>query len=795
MTAPHQAMPAKPTEVQHLDLPVGGMTCAACSAAVQKALTRQAGVADASVNLVLRSASVVFDPSVVTPERLVDAIRQTGYDAHLPLAGATAADEQQARDEETTREFRDLRLKAIVSAAAGVVAMVLSMPLMAGLDHGAHAETAVDPFMRWTMEQLTPILRRLLPALYEVDPRGISYALLVVTTVVVAWAGRHFYRRAWSAFRHHAANMNTLVAVGTGTAFLYSVAATLAPGFFLRHGVAPDVYYEAVIIIIALVLTGNMLEARARRQTSEALGKLIDLQPRTARVISENGEETEVLVEEVRSGDVVVVRPGERVPVDGSVVSGHSAVDESMLTGESLPVEKGPGDRVIGGTVNRMGAFRYRATTLGADSVLAHIVTLVRQAQSSRAPIQHLADRVSGIFVPVVMSMAIATFVVWFVSSEGGASVRAMAAAISVLIIACPCAMGLAVPTAVMVATGRAAELGLLIKGGEALQRAGEVTTVVLDKTGTVTEGRPVVTDLVLRPGASRDASEVLRLVASLESSSEHPLAEAVVRHAREQSVALRPVERFEAIAGRGAKGLVEGTEVLVGNDAFMADVGIDIAAVLPVAGELAAAGKTTMIAAVGGEALAVIAVADPLKPTAREAVERLTRLGVTVALVTGDNEWTARAIARQAGIDDVVAGVLPDGKVDEVRRRQKAGEVVAMVGDGINDAPALAQADIGMAVGTGTDIAVEAADVTLMRGDPGSVADAIALSRRTLRSMRQNLFWAFIYNVVGIPIAAGVLYPSHGILLSPILASAAMAFSSVSVVTNSLRLRRARLR
>jgi Cu+-exporting ATPase len=795
MTAPQQAMPAKPTEVQHLDLPVGGMTCAACSAAVQKALTRQPGVADASVNLVLRSASVVFDPAVVTPDRLVDAIRRTGYDAHLPLAGATAADEQQARDEETTREFRDLRLKAIVSAAAGVVAMVLSMPLMAGLDHGADAETGVDPFMRWTMERLTPILRRLLPALYEVDPRGISYALLVVTTVVVAWAGRHFYRRAWSAFRHHAANMNTLVAVGTGTAFLYSVAATLVPGFFLRHGVAPDVYYEAVIIIIALVLTGNMLEARARRQTSAALGKLIDLQPRTARVISENGEETEVLVEEVRSGDVVVVRPGERVPVDGSVVSGHSAVDESMLTGESLPVEKGPGDRVIGGTVNRMGAFRYRATTLGADSVLAHIVTLVRQAQSSRAPIQHLADRVSGIFVPVVMSMAIATFVVWFVSSEGGATVRAMAAAISVLIIACPCAMGLAVPTAVMVATGRAAELGLLIKGGEALQRAGEVTTVVLDKTGTVTEGRPVVTDLVLRPGASRDASEVLRLVASLESSSEHPLAEAVVRHAREQSVAFGPVERFEAIAGRGAKGLVEGTEVLVGNDAFMADAGIDIAAVLPVAGELAAAGKTTMIAAVGGEALAVIAVADPLKPTAREAVERLTRLGVTVALVTGDNEWTARAIARQAGIDDVVAGVLPDGKVDEVRRRQKAGEVVAMVGDGINDAPALAQADIGMAVGTGTDIAVEAADVTLMRGDPGSVADAIALSRRTLRSMRQNLFWAFIYNVIGIPIAAGVLYPSHGILLSPILASAAMAFSSVSVVTNSLRLRRARLR
>jgi Cu+-exporting ATPase len=502
-----------------------------------------------------------------------------------------------------------------------------------------------------------------------------------------------------------------------------------------------------------------------------------------------------VPVEEVHRGDIVVVRPGERIPVDGEILSGASAVDESMLTGESLPVEKGPGDRVIGATINKTGAFRYRATTVGADSVLARIVQLLRDAQSSRAPIQRLADRISAIFVPVVISLAIITFGVWFMAGDGPpAVVRAFAAAVAVLIIACPCAMGLAVPTAVMVATGKGAEAGILIKGGEALQRAGDVTHVVLDKTGTVTEGQPAVTDLVVPPGSELPADEMLRLVASLEASSEHPLADAIVRHARELSLATSPVEGFQSVTGRGAVGVVDGHALVVGNEALLADWAIKVDPLRAEAERLAGEGKTPMYAAIDGALAGLLAVADPIKATSREAIDRLRKMGLHVVMLTGDNQRTAEAVARQAGIERVVAGVLPEGKVKEVRRLQQEGAVVAMVGDGINDAPALAQADIGIAMGTGTDIAMEAGDVTVMRGDLRGVAAAVALSRRTMRTMRQNLFWAFIYNVVGIPVAAGVLYPVFGILLSPILASAAMAFSSVSVVTNSLRLRRARL-
>ncbi|MBA2564866.1 MAG: copper-translocating P-type ATPase, partial [Gemmatimonadetes bacterium] len=567
------------------------------------------------------------------------------------------------------------------------------------------------------------------------------------------------------------------------------------PALFLRRGLAPDVYHEAVIIIIALVLTGNMFEARAKRATAGALRALVNLRPRTARV-ARDGAARDVPVEDVGRGDVVVVRPGERVPVDGEVVEGRSAVDESMLTGESLPVEKEPGDRVIGGTVNRTGSFRYRATTLGTESVLAQIVKLMRDAQGSRAPVQRLADRISGIFVPVVLSIAIATFVVWYVAADVAPAVPAFAAAVAVLIIACPCAMGLAVPTAVMVATGRGAELGILIKGGEALQRAGDVTTIVLDKTGTVTEGKPTVTDLLLpaTPTGRAPASEeeVLRLVATIEAASEHPLAEAVVRHARERGLATGRAQAFDSATGKGATGVVDGRAVAVGNEALMAERGVDVAPLRAQAERLAGEAKTPMYAAIDGELAALIAVADPLKATSREAIERMKRMGLEVVLLTGDNEGTARAIARQAGIERVVAGLLPDGKVAEVRRLQAEGRIVAMVGDGVNDAPALAQADVGVAVGTGTDIAAEAADVVLMRGDPRSVPQAIALSRRTMRTMKQNLFWAFVYNVVGIPVAAGVLYPALGLLLSPVLASAAMAFSSVSVVTNSLRLRRA---
>ncbi|MBW8875160.1 MAG: copper-translocating P-type ATPase [Acidobacteria bacterium] len=785
----------EPAVRARITLPVEGMTCAACQATVQKALQRQPGVLDAAVNLMMKSAAVTYDPALVQPEALVDAIRETGYEAELPRPEQTAFEEQEARDRSQVQEFRSLRRQALVSGAAGVVAMLLSMPLMAAGGRAAHG-TAGDPFMRWAMESLTPALRTAMPWLYRIPPALLSWSLLVLTLAVMAWAGRRFYVRAWAGLRHRSADMNTLVAVGTGAAFLYSMLATVAPGFFLSRGVPPDVYYEAVVIIIALVLAGNALEARAKSRTSAALRSLVALQPRTARVQrgADEGTEVDVPVEQVASGDVVIVRPGERLPVDGEVLSGGSAVDESMLTGESMPVEKQPGDRVIGGTINRTGAFRYRATNLGADSVLAQIVRLMRDAQSSRAPIQKLADRISGIFVPVVIGLAVVTFVVWFLTADTAPAVRAFAAAVAVLIIACPCAMGLAVPTAVMVATGRGAELGILIKGGEALQRAGDVTTVVLDKTGTVTEGIPDVTDVLPAPGAPRGADELLRLVASLEGSSEHPLADALVRKARNRGLALAPVEGFQSITGLGAVGVVAGSFVAVGNEKLMHEYAADVAPLQADAERLAGEGKTPVYAAVDGALAGLLAVADPLKPSSLEAIARLRRMGLDVVLLTGDNRRTAAAVARQAGIDRVVAEVLPDGKVAEVQRLQKEGAVVAMVGDGVNDAPALAQADVGIAIGTGTDIAVEASDITLMRGDPRGVATAIALSRRTMRTMKENLFWAFVYNVIGIPVAAGVLYPLFGVLLSPILASAAMALSSVSVVTNSLRLRRARL-
>ena len=800
------AAPAAPASTEGatgtITIPVDGMTCAACSSRVQRALQRAPGVADASVNLMLRNAVVSYDAAATSPDRLVEVIRDTGYGAELPVEDRSAIEEQAAQDEAQAREYTELRAKAGVSLAAAAVGMILSMPVMgrlapaaAGHEHGIGA--VADPFVRWSHRVLDPALERAMPWLYDVRPQLLVWVLLAITVGVMAWAGRHFYTRAWAAFRHHSADMNTLVAVGTGAAFLYSLVATVAPGVFTSRGLSPDVYYEAVLFIIGLILVGNMFEARAKRQTSAALRGLADLQPKTAR-LERDGVELELPVADLRRGDVVLVRPGERVPVDGEVVSGESAVDESMLTGESLPVRKAAGDQVIGGTINRTGAFRYRATTLGADSVLARIVRLMRDAQGSRAPIQRLADQIAGVFVPVVLSLAVATFVVWYVAAPGAALIPAFAAAVAVLIIACPCAMGLAVPTAVMVATGKGAQAGVLIKGGEALQRAGDVRTVVLDKTGTVTEGMPMVTDVVMVPGpGTRDpgpGTDLLRLVASLETASEHPLADAIVRHARGLGLALSAPEGFDAVTGRGAIGVVDGRALAVGNAALMADYAVDVAPLQAAAERLAGDAKTPMYVAVDGALVALVAVADPIKASSRAAVERLRRLGLEVVMLTGDNRRTAEAVARQAGIDRVVAEVLPDGKVAEVRRLQEGGRVVAMVGDGINDAPALAQADVGIAIGSGTDIAAEAADVVLMRGDLAGVAQAITLSRRTMRTMRQNLFWAFVYNVIGIPIAAGVLYPIYGLLLSPILASAAMAFSSVSVVANSLRLRRARL-
>jgi Cu+-exporting ATPase len=771
-------------------IPVSGMTCAACSARVQRTLSRTPGVSEANVNLMLRNAVVQFDPAATSPEQLVEKIRETGYGAELASPDRTAFEEQEAQDRAQEEEFRELRLKAVVSFVAALIAMLFSMPLM---EFGMHAG-GLDLVERGMMP-LSHRLVELAPWLYGIDANLLRGSLLVLTLGVMLWAGRHFYTRAWAAFRHHSADMNTLIAVGTGAAFVYSLVATVAPSVFLSRGLAPDVYYEAVVFIIALILMGNAFEARAKRQTSAALRALAELQPKTARVLREGGE-VELPIEEVVHDDVILVRPGERVPVDGEIVSGASAVDESMLTGESLPVEKKPGDGVIGGTINRTGAFRYRATNLGTDSVLSQIVKLMRDAQGSRAPIQRLADRISGIFVPVVLSLAVLTFVVWFVAVETAPLIPAFAAAVAVLIIACPCAMGLAVPTAVMVSTGKGAQHGVLIKGGEALQRARDVGVVVLDKTGTVTEGRPTVTDLVLAPGADADWSEesLLRAVASLEASSEHPLADAIVRHARDRGLELAAAESFDSVTGRGATGVVEGRALAVGNERLMADYAIDVAPLRESAERLAGQGRTPMYTAIDGALVGVIAVADPIKETSRAAIARLQRMGLEVVMLTGDNRLTAEAVAREAGIDRVAAEVLPEGKVAEVKRLQAGGKVVAMVGDGINDAPALAQADVGVAIGTGTDIAMEASDITLMRGDLGGVASAIELSRRTMRTMKQNLFWAFIYNVVGIPVAAGVLYPAFGILLSPILASAAMAFSSVSVVTNSLRLRTARI-
>ena len=615
--------------------------------------------------------------------------------------------------------------------------------------------------------------------------------LLGLTSGILAWAGRDIYRRAWRAIRHRSADMNTLVALGTGSAFIYSLVATVAPSLFARNGIAPDVYYEAVIFIIGLVLAGRAIEARARRKTSEALRKLVTLLPSTARV-EQGSAWIDKPLSQVVSGDTIVVRPGERIPVDGTIIDGASEVDESMLTGEPLPVAKTVGGKVVGGTLNTTGAFRYRATSVGADSVLARIVKLMRDAQSSRAPIQRLADRVSAVFVPVVVSIAIITFLAWYFLADTAALPRAIAAAVSVLIIACPCAMGLAVPTAVMVATGRGAELGLLIKGGEILQRAGDVNTVVLDKTGTVTEGIPSVGRVIAIGAVEED--QILAAAASLERHSEHPVGTAIVRAAGERGVRFEPVVDFQSHTGSGVTGKVGGRGVAVGNAQLMRELRLDAGAAEKSVAARSVAGASELFVAIDDRVAGIIIVTDAIRPSSREAVERLEQMGIDVLLLTGDRRSTAESVAKAAGIERVVAEVLPRDKVMEIRALQEKGRVVAMVGDGINDAPALAQADVGVSMPKGTDIAIEASDIALMRSDLRGVPTAISLSRQTMVTMKQNLFWAFVYNVIGIPIAAGVLYPVTGLMLSPIIASAAMALSSVSVVTNSLRLRSVRL-
>ncbi len=728
-----------------LTIPVQGMTCAACTARVQRTLERTPGVSAANVNLMTGSATVSYDPASTTPERLVEAIRDTGYGAELPDAGASIEEMTGAEDAARDRERRELRSKFAVSLAAALLSIPLSMPSR-------------------------------------------PWLLFALTLPVMGWAGRHFYSRAWAAFRHRTADMNTLIAVGTGAAFGYSLFVTVAGSWLAARGIQPHVYYEPVIWIITLVLLGNLLEARARSRTAAAIRRLIELRPLTARVVRDGGE-VEIPLARLRPGDEVLVLPGEKIPADGAVVDGTSHVDESMLTGEPTPVRKAAGDRVIGATINGNGALRFRVEQVGGDTVLSRIIRLVQQAQGSKAPIQRLADRIAAVFVPVVMGIAAVTFIVWLVVGPEPAYLHALVSAVTVLIIACPCAMGLAVPTAVMVATGRGAELGILIKGGEALERSSRLDTVVFDKTGTVTEGKPTVQRIV-----GEDEAEALRLAASLERHSEHPLGEAIVAAGAARGLVLTEPRQFESLTGRGVIGIVEGRRVAVGNAALLAGLGISPGRFAPQAEAFAAEAHTTVFIAVDGDVVAVIALADAVRPAAREAVQALRRMGLESVMLTGDDARTAEAVARAVGIDRVAAGLLPEGKLEEVRRLQSEGRTVAMVGDGINDAPALAQADVGIAMGTGTDVAIEAGDITLMRGDPLGVPGAVALARRTMRVMRQNLFWAFVYNVVGIPIAAGALYPAFGLQLTPAFAAAAMAVSSVSVVMNSLRLRAAKV-
>jgi P-type Cu+ transporter len=737
---------------ERIELTVSGMTCAACSGRVQRVLEQTPGVTEASVNLMTASATVEFDPARIDSGQLVETIRATGYGAEIPAPDRSVEEELDAQDAARAAEVAELRGKFAVTAVAGTIAMGLPMLL-------------AEDVLRWT--------------------------LLALTLPVVFWAGRHFYSRAWAAFRHHSADMNTLIAVGTGAAFLSSSAITIASDWFISRGLPADVYFEAVIWIVGFILLGNMLEARAKGRTSGAIRKLMGLRPARAWV-RRGGQDVEVPIAQVVVGDALLVRPGERVPVDGEVLEGNSAVDESMLTGEPLPVTKSPGARVVGATVNGAGTLRIRATGVGRDTVLARIIRMVREAQATRAPVQQLADRVSAIFVPVVLSLAIATFVLWFDFGPAPSGLNALMYAVTVLVIACPCAMGLAVPTAVMVATGRGAELGVLIKGGGALQRAGDIGVVVLDKTGTITEGRPVVAEVIAagtgEEGTDRQA--VLRYAAALEHLSEHPLAAAIVGAATAEGLTIPSADDFTVRPGEGITGTVEGRAVAIGNRRLLDGMGIGIGSLAAHADRLADAGATVAFVALDGRSAGLIAVADRIKPGSGSAIARLRVMGLEVVMLTGDQRRSAETVGRAVGVDRVVAEVLPGQKLEEVVRLQQAGRIVLMAGDGINDAPALARADLGIAMGTGTDVAMEAGQITLMTGDLGGIATAIELSRATMRIIRQNLFWAFGYNVVGIPVAAGILYPLVGLRLSPGLAAAAMAFSSVSVVSNSLRLR-----
>jgi Cu+-exporting ATPase len=841
---------------RRVTFPVVGMSCAACASRVQRQLAATPGVRDAAVNFATTKATVELDGGA--PQALVDAVREAGYDVgtdgltvavsdlrfaagvtrletalravrgvvravanpaaeavritYIPglfdpseaeaavvaegftlAASLSEADPVERERRARQREVRGLTAKLWVAALVAFAAMLASMPLM-----GMAVTGRADLLARLLMP-LDASLRGALPWLYALDPQTLKIALFLGTLPVVLWSGRTFYVSAWRGVKHRSADMNTLIGIGTAAAMLYSTVATFAPRVFTGAGLPADVYYEAVSSIIALILLGRLLEARAKGRMSEAMRRLLDLAPKSARVFRD-GVEVEVPAAEVAVGDLFLVRPGEKIPVDGVVRTGHTAVDESMLTGEPMPVERAEGDEVVGATLNTTGAVMVEATRVGRDTALAQIIRLVEEAQGSRAPVQRLADRIAGVFVPLVIAAAIAAFVVWFDVGPAPALVYATVVFVSVLIIACPCAMGLATPTAIMVGTGRGAERAVLFKGGAALEAASTVTTVVLDKTGTITAGSPTVTDLVVAPGTRADGvpvpvAEVERTVlyyaSAVENLSEHPLAAAVVRAAQERGLEIPEASGFRAKEGRGATAKVDGRLVAVGSATFLIELGVDVGLFTDAIDNMAARARTPVLVAVDGAPAGVLGLADPVKPSAVSAVKALKAMGLHLLMVTGDVRKVAIAVAGEVGLDEVETGMLPAGKVTLIKRLQAAGERVVMIGDGINDAPALAAADVGMAIGTGTDVAMEAADVALMSGDLRSAFTALELAGATMRTIRQNLFWAFAYNVVGIPIAAGLLYPLAGVLLSPIFASAAMAFSSVFVVSNSLRLRR----
>jgi Cu+-exporting ATPase len=735
-----------------------GMSCASCANTIEDAIRSVPGVEACNVNFGTEQATVIYDPKQTNLGIIQDAVDAAGYVAK-PLKAEDLSTNNDAEQQERLAETRQLLQKLWLGGIVSAILLIGSLPMMTGLS---------IPFIP--------------PWLHN------SWLQLILTSPVQLWCGRAFYINAWKALKRHAATMDTLVTVGTGAAYFYSIFATLFPTFFTVPGLTADVYYETSAVIITLILLGGLLENRAKRQTSEAMRKLMGLQAKTARVIR-NGKEIDIPISEVILEEIILVRPGEKIPVDGEIIDGSSTIDEAMVTGESLPVKKQAGDEVIGATINKTGSFKFRTTRVGKDTFLAQIVQLVQQAQGSKAPIQRLADQVTGWFVPVVITIAIATFILWY--NLMGNATMALITTVGVLIIACPCALGLATPTSIMVGTGKGAENGILIKGAESLELAHKLQAIVLDKTGTITQGKPTVTHFLTVNGtAHSNELKLLQFAASVERNSEHPLAEAVVQYAQSQSVEVTEAQEFEAIAGSGVQAYVSHQWVQIGTHRWMTELGIDTKALQQEWERLEYLGKTVVWLAIDGNIEGIIAISDAVKPSSANAIRTLQKMGLEVVMLTGDNRRTAEVIAREVGIKRVIAEVRPDQKVAQIENLQAEGKIVAMVGDGINDAPALAQADVGMAIGTGTDVAIAASDITLISGDLQGIVTAIQLSRATMQNIKQNLFFAFVYNVAGIPIAAGILFPVFGWLLSPIIAGAAMAFSSVSVVTNALRLR-----